>query len=270
MLFSLLSSLVFAKTPQRILSTSLAGDEIILQLTKDSEKRKNILAVSTLADNSEFSTVTNEAKKIPHRAAANIEQILNLKPDLVIAASFNQPEFIHKLRKLNIPVHIMEKFQSLKDLEKHINDIGSLIDCKKEAETLILKMNQDLQSFKKNNKNKVKILPLLADRTLIGKDSLLDDVLNEMGFINLAREIGIQGWQKISEEKLIQMNPDAILTGAEEKNRKDVLFSLSQSIALKKMKALHSRLILVSPAKLGSFSPTLIEGLILSLQDAKF
>lgn len=244
---------------QRVISCAVASDEILLQILTRSEKRKRILAVSTLADDIRFSSISKDARDIPHRVGANIEQVLALKPDLVIAASFNQAEFVAMLRKLKIKVHVMEGFQSLNDLKRHIRDIGSLVGAEEEAKVLVDSMSNRILEFKKANSSHEKILPLLSDRTLIGKDTLLDDLLSSVGYTNLAKELGVVGWQKISEEKLLQISPDWILTSAEEKERKEVLFTFSQSPALKKMIANKKKVILISPSLFGAFSPKVLE-----------
>lgn len=252
---------LLAKTlPQRIISTSVAGDELLLSLLKSPEKRKRLLALSTLADNPQFSSLSKEARSVPHRVGANIEQILSLKPDLIIAASFNQPEFISVLRKMKWKVHIMEGFQSLEDLKRHIHDLGSLVGAEEESQILVETMKKDILEFKNLNLGAKKVLPILADRTLLGKDTLLDDLLSSVGFTNLARNLGVKGWQKISEEKLLQMSPDWIITSAEESEREHVYQTLSKSPALRRMKAFDKKkLILIRPSIWSSFSPEFLE-----------
>jgi len=258
-----LSPFVFASekknTPQRIVSCTVASDEILLQLLNKPEEKKHILAVSTLADDLHFSSIHEEARSIPHRVGANIEQVLALKPDLVIAATYNQPEFVSALRKLKIKVHVMEGFESIKDLKRHVTDLGMLTGSEKEAQSLLDTMDKRIVEFKKNNKVKEKILLILSDRTLLGKNTLLDDIFSLVGYKNLAKEMGVVGWQKISEEKLLQISPDWILTSAEEKERKEVVFTLSQSPALKKMIADKKRVVLLPPALFGAFSPKVLD-----------
>lgn len=246
--------------PQRIVSCSVAGDEILLQILKTKEDRKRLLAVSSFADDARYSTVTEEAREIRTRTGTNIEQLLALKPDLVIAASFNQPEFVSLLKKLNMKVHIMEGFQSLADLKRHIQELGTLVGVEAESRKLNETMMEELERFKKSNTKGIKILPILSDRTLVGKNTLLDDILTHVGFRNVVSEMGIVGWQKISEEKLLTLNPDRILTSAEENSRDEVYKTLSQSPALKKWKALEKeKLILVPPALFSSFSPKFLK-----------
>ncbi len=251
----------FAQYPQRIVSVSVASDQILLQILNTPEARKRILALSSLADDTRYSLLPPEfLKEIPHRVGANIEQLLSLKSDLIIAASFNKPEFISMLRKLKMKVHIMEGFQSLEDLKRHTLHIGKLIGAELEAQKLIQGLTDTLVTFKRTNHTEKKILIILPDRTLVGKDTLLDDMLTFVGFKNLARDLGIVGWQKITEEKLIKIQPDYILTSAENKERDQVLELFSKSPALKNMKALKTKkVILLSPALFAAFSPRIIE-----------
>jgi iron complex transport system substrate-binding protein len=249
--------------PRRIVSCSVAGDEILLQLLTTKEKRKRLLAVSELADNPEYSTVSREAKDIPQRTGTHIEHILSLKSDLIIAASFNQAEFLQKLQSLKLKTHVMEGFRSLEDLKRHILTLGALIGAEKESQEKVKALFEEIAIHRSQNTRHPKVLILMPDRTLLGKDTLLDDVVTQAGYINIAREWGVVGWQKISEEKLLQAHPDWILTSAYERDRTQVLKTLKQSPALKRIKHLDSKLIIIPPAIFSSFSPKILQALMI-------
>lgn len=260
--FLLFTSSSYAKTkiPEKIVSTSLASDEILLYLFQKRADKKRIHALSTLADNSEYSFLKEEAKAIPQRTAANIEQILKMKADLVISASYNQAEFLQMMEKLKVPHHIMEGFESLRDLRRHILTLADLTDTKKEGDEILKNIEIKIESFKKENPRKLKVLPILPDRTLIGSKSLLDDLIKEIRFVNLVSHNNIQGWQKISEEKLLDFDPDFILTPGAPKEFKSIYANLGQSPALRKMKAFRNKKIVIVPSSImSSFSPSFLE-----------
>jgi len=69
--------------PQRIVSLTLAADEILLALTPP----ERITALTYLADDPTYSNVRAEAHAIPHKVKANAEQVLALQPDLIIVSA---------------------------------------------------------------------------------------------------------------------------------------------------------------------------------------
>ena len=61
---------------KKIASTSLASDEILIDILSKSNKLNRLLAISTLSDSKEYSNVTEIAKKIPYRTNTNLEKLI--------------------------------------------------------------------------------------------------------------------------------------------------------------------------------------------------
>ena len=74
--------------PQRIVSTNLASDEILLELVPPQEKR--ILALSTLVDDPKYSNAVEAARNVPHRFTGNLDLLMHLKP------ASGEPPLIHR------------------------------------------------------------------------------------------------------------------------------------------------------------------------------
>ncbi len=153
------------KFPQRIVSCAVVGDEILLQILPSPQEKKRVIAVSTLADNPLFSSVSLEARAISQRVGANVEQVLHLKPDLVIVASFNQPDFVAQIRNLKLNVHVLEGFQSLADLRRHILNLGELTGAESAAQELLARLQARILDLKKGMPPAQTLLVMMADRT---------------------------------------------------------------------------------------------------------
>ena len=254
-------ALAVSGKPQNIISTTVASDEILLTLLTTDEERKRIRAVSTFADNPEFSNLRkSDLTIIPHRVGANIEHIVSLKPDLVIAVSYNHPAFLSSLKKLKIPTHIMEGFESVDDLKRHILKIGTLIGEEKKAEQTVQIFLSKLDFWRNKLKDRTTILAVMPDHTLVGKNTLLNDLLTHVGIQNLANQLGVNSWQKVNEESLVKINPGFLLTSAEENDTDHVKKTLSQSPAFRNMKAFkEGKILLVPPSVFSSFSTHIID-----------
>ncbi len=259
--FPLFANSVDSGAPKKIVSCALVADELLLQILPSSTQRKRVLALSTFVDDPLYSNSTLEAKTVSARVGANIEQIVHLQPDLVIAASFNQTEFVSQLRHLKVKVHVMDGFQSIQDMKRHILDLGHLVSADTRAEEIVTQIDQRLAAFKKRLGSGKTFLILMPDLTVVGKETLWDDSLQKLGLRNLASERGIVGWQKVSEEWLLRISPDYVLSMGEQKDRASVLKSFGQSIALRKMKALQNEQVLLVPQALFSaFGPSFFDG----------
>ncbi|MBI2601615.1 MAG: ABC transporter substrate-binding protein [Deltaproteobacteria bacterium] len=257
---------------ERIVSTSLASDEILLQLLPTQEQRKRIQAVSSLADNSTYADLGDAIAGIPHRAEAKLESILALRPDLVIAASFNKPEFISILKTSGRQVHVMEGFRSLNDLQRHIRDLGQLVQEKAKADELIAKLWGTLgkqASRLKDSKKTCKVLIMAPDKSLVGKNTLIHDALQYVGVENLAASVGADGWQRISEEVLARLEPDWLLVPGEEKEKEKIIKILGESPSLRRMKAWKEKRLILMPTNLfSSFSPRIVSAVEMVLSKA--
>src|SRR6056297_4339160 len=83
--------------PEKIISLSPNTTEILFAVGAGD----NIIGVTTFADYPEKAT---KVEKIGTITEPNIEKIVAMEPDLVIAASVNKMETIERLRELNIKV----------------------------------------------------------------------------------------------------------------------------------------------------------------------
>ncbi len=105
---------VISTQPQRIVSLTLATDEILLAICPP----KRIAAISTMATDSNYSNVVIESKQILAKTTNNTEYILGFKPDLVFVASYSQAEMVELLQKTDTSVFRFTNFSSIADIKK--------------------------------------------------------------------------------------------------------------------------------------------------------
>jgi len=67
----------------------------------------------------------------------NLERIINLKPDLVLATSLTNPKQIEKLRKLKIKVVVFHQARSFQELCDQFLKLAKLIGKEKRAKEII-------------------------------------------------------------------------------------------------------------------------------------
>ena len=129
--------------PTRIVSTSLASDEVLLELLPG-DLRGRIAALSTRADEPGESFVVESAKSIKSRVAADPESVAALHPDLIVVAGFNRPNFLAQVKKMGAKVLVLEHFEHLADIAANIRAIGAAIQRVEQAESLAKKMEESI------------------------------------------------------------------------------------------------------------------------------
>lgn len=145
------------------------------------------------------------------RAQPNLEKIVALKPDLVIGAvGFHDPT-LKKLKDLGITT-LSSKTNSWDALIKHTKDLAEATNT--DANPLLQKydsLNKDIPQ------NSSSILVLVSSQPVLSpnKNSWTGDLLNKFNANNLTanlqgESIG-QGYVTLSEEKIVQENPEILL-----------------------------------------------------------
>lgn len=201
------------RLPQRIVSQTLASDEILFAICPP----KRIVAVSALALNPQYSNVVEKAKQVAQQVTANVEQILNLNPDLIITASYSRAETVQLLQATGAPVLRLVHFQHLEDIQQNIKIIGTAIGAQESAMALITQMQQKVITLRAQ-------LPTITSSPRVmfydqwyytaGSLTTFDDMLRLVNAINIPAEQGIQGHVKIDPEQLVVWQPDFIVTSA--------------------------------------------------------
>jgi iron complex transport system substrate-binding protein len=160
-----------------------------------------------------------EAKQIERvggYGTPNIEKLLDLSPDLVVAAGFDRKDVFQTLQKSGIRV-LELRINNIDDMFQALQKIGDGTGKRRQAEDLVGSMQAELKNIAKNTGDLRRQSPpsvfveLWDDPlTTVGGTSFLDDIISREGGINVAHELP-QPHLRISAEKVIEWNPDAII-----------------------------------------------------------
>lgn len=143
---------------------------------------------------------------------ANIEKIIELRPDLVIASPLADHRQIEKLRNLDIEVKIFPEARDFDGLCKNFVTLSRLLGREQTAEEIIQKARSELGAIKNS------ITGLARSRVFVQiganplftaqRDSFINDLIECAGGINMGSDAktGIY-----SREEVIKRNPEIIL-----------------------------------------------------------
>jgi iron complex transport system substrate-binding protein len=170
----------------------------------------------------DFPEAAKAAKEVGTAYQPNLEAILALKPDLVVADSVihAQPQLRKPLEDLGVPV----VFAGADSYQKVLDGIA-LMGKVFNAGELTKKLSADIESAKADAKKalagkQVSAVALIADRdqTLYAAkpSSYAGDVMNQLGLTNPAASQAdsgpFPGYTTLAPEKLLEYNPDFIFT----------------------------------------------------------
>lgn len=218
-----------ALTAQAETLTDMAGREVVLDapLTRaialnpaDCEILYALGAQDVLVGRGEYCNYPEDVLSLPSvnsGAQTNIEQILALQPQVIIMSKMAQTvEQVEALEKAGVRVVISDA-QSLEGVYEAIALLGELTGREEAAEALAQEMRSGFDAIRQQAQTIEKtvyfeVSPLEWGLWTSGKDTFLDELAQIVGLTNAFSDV--TGWAEISQEQVLERNPDYIVTTA--------------------------------------------------------
>ncbi|MEI8026104.1 MAG: ABC transporter substrate-binding protein [Pseudomonadota bacterium] len=229
-------------TPSTVASSFLAGDEILIELVKDTKVK--LVAISSVADDKEYSNIAALAQQIPHRIGANPESIAKIRPDVVFLASWNRPELQKTLSKLGIHTFTISDFNSIEDIQANIVLMGKVLHLEEKSRQMVEGMQRQMPQQKKKNTT---FITFDASGVSLGKKTILDSLMMRLGLENVVTETG---WPKLSAESIALRHPDYIVASGESKDQKSIELLIKKTPGWSILNALKTGNLLLIPSRL--------------------
>ncbi len=196
---------------KKIISMSMASDELLYALVS----KDRILALSGNSDKNEMrSALWNKINDF-NQVKDNVEQIMALEPDLVIVPNWIKKTVISQLEDAGINIYVYDTPSNFQEEKNLIKELSCLLEVKNIGARIIKDMDTRLlaiqQKIKKSGKPCPRVLEYSHYGSTNGKGSMFDDMLSNIYCKNVASEIGIYRFAKISKELVIDLNPEIIL-----------------------------------------------------------
>jgi len=199
------------KLPQRIISLAPSNTEIIYALGLQDK----LVAVT------DYCNYPPEAKQKPSIggfSTPNIEKIVALAPDLILAASIHQKQIVPQLEERGMTVIALAP-KSVNEVIAAITLVGE-ITHKEEASRLAAEMKSKIKVITDRTNNltetqKPRVLNVIWHDPLMaaGSGTFADELIRMAGGVNIAGNLS--GYPSISLETVIAANPQVIITGVD-------------------------------------------------------
>ena len=145
----------------------------------------------------------------------NIEQIIALEPQVLLMSTMAQTEEqVQQLEAAGIHV-VVSDAQDIEGTYTAINMIGTLTGKQAEAASIVESMQKTFDEIKANAGDGTKtvyfeVSPLQYGLWTAGSSTFIDEIANMLGLTNCFADV--TGWGEISEEQVLERNPDYIVT----------------------------------------------------------
>ena len=195
----------FSSLPQRIVSLVPAVTEQLFLL----EMADEIVGVTTYCQRP---PQAQTKEKVGTVIDVNIEKIIELRPDLVIASRLTDRKQIRKLRGLGLSVEVFDAPVDFQGLCESFLALSSMVGKEQKAREVLASAKTKLETVRQDIQGvaKRRVFVQIGANPLFtaNGDSFINDVVEYAGGINIAGDAktGI-----FSREEVIERNPDIIL-----------------------------------------------------------
>ncbi len=156
-------------------------------------------------------------EKVGSFLSPNLEKILDLNPDLVLAESWSSSRTVPRLRQLGLEVFEVPTPQSLAEVRQLIRDLGRVLENVAGADQLVQRMDDQLVRIREHAATldwRPKVyLEIDVPAWTVGSVSFTNEALEISGFENLFGDLS-QAAPRVSSEAVIERNPDIIVSFA--------------------------------------------------------
>ena len=199
---------------QRIVSLAPSNTEILF----------TVGAGTQVVGRDEFTNYPQEAMSLPSVGGSyggyNSEAIVNLKPDLVLAAEINTPEQVKTLEDLGLTVYYLSNPKDLEGMYQNLQLVAKMTGHEAETGKLVESLKERVAAVDEKMASVTEKPSVFyeLDSTdpnapyTFGPGTFMDLLISKAGGKNVGSVLG-SPWAQISLEELVVQNPDLIILG---------------------------------------------------------
>ena len=247
------TDVVLEQEPERVVTLVPSETEIVFAL----EAEDKLVGVNGYSD---YPAEASAIESIGD-AAINVEAVVALEPDLVLASYSMNGDYIDTLRNLGVTVYVSDPNTYDATIE-HIENVGDLLNKQEEAFIITEQMREVKTNIvqKVANTEKPNVYLEFSPGWTIGSDTFIDDLITIVGGHNISN--GQSGWFEVNSEAVVEANPDVIIYPNFGEPESSILKGIVERPGWDVISAIQSnRLVEVSNEPLVRVGPRLMIGL---------
>ena len=194
--------------PMRIVSINACTDQLLWALAD----RDQIAALTHYAAQDDFSIYTAEVKAsgVP-LIRGSAEEVLKLKPDLVLAGTFTRRATRELLKQYGVNVALFPASNTVDEVKAAIRQAARLVGQPDRGEALIGRIDGALAAVPSLSGRNLSVLQLQRRGFVSGPDTLLGDIVRRLGVANAAERMGLKGVSRSSVEAALKAKAEALV-----------------------------------------------------------
>lgn len=194
-----------APVPRKIVSLNLCADQYLLALAD----RGQIAGLTHNADRPELSAAAEQARglRILNDSA---EEVLAIGPDLVVGMPARRSAVMTALKGQDYPALDLKTAESFTAITEQMRAVARAVGHPDRGETIVARMERDLAALERPGRGRVAAY-YQRRGFLTGTGTLIDDLMQRAGLVNLAEKLGKPPLSQLSIEELAAARPDYLI-----------------------------------------------------------
>jgi len=191
--------------PKRIVSINLCADQLVLALAD----RDQIAGVTRNATSTEMSGEAAKARGLPV-IKNSAEQILAIDPDLIVGMPASRSAPMRALKGHKYNLLDLDTANTVDEIYASIRQTAVAVGHPERGEALVANMQARLARIGKPGGGKVAAY-YQRRGFMTGTGTLIDDLMQRMGLVNLAAKLDKPPLSQLSIEEMVAAQPDYLI-----------------------------------------------------------
>ncbi len=194
-----------ARAPQRIVSLNLCADQFLIALAD----KRQIAGLTHNAADPETSAAAKQAKLYPI-LGQSAEEVLAIHPDLLVGMPARRGAVMNALKDRGYPSLDVKRAESFADITREMRKVARAVGHAERGDALVAGMERELATLPKPGRGRVAAY-YQRRGYMTGTGTLVDDLMQRVGLVNLASKLGKPSLSTLSLEEMVAAKPDFII-----------------------------------------------------------
>ena len=193
------------RRPQRIVSLNLCADQLLIALAD----RSQIAGLTPNAPDPSLSAAAARVRGLPV-LRQSAEQVLAIRPDLLIGMAMQHNAIMAVLKDQHYRTLDLPSARNFPQIATQIRRLAQAIGQPARGAALVHRMEAELARLPQPGRGRVAAY-YQRRGFLTGTDTLVDDLMQRVGLVNLAARLGKPPLSQLSLEELVAARPDFLI-----------------------------------------------------------
>lgn len=195
-----------------IVSLNPCSDAILAELAAPGQLR----AISRYSHDPRSTSMDMAVARLFPATGGTVEEVLALRPDLVISGTFLDPATVHALERAGVRVELLPIAGSVAESEGQVRRLAALAGNPAGGEAMVARIEAALSAASPPARTvPVSALIWQSGGIVPGEGTLVSELLNRTGFVSYSAQIGMKQADYLPLEMLIANPPPVVLVAGE-------------------------------------------------------